>query len=199
MADADQTEREIYAGRVVTLRLKYLRQPDGRTHLREIVEHAPGAAIVAVDADGQVLLVRQHRPAVDANLLELPAGLVDPGEQPLDAARRELAEETGFSADHVEPLVRFYTSPGFSTELIYIFVATGLREATVDHDEEEEIELVRMPVEDAIHQVLDGEISDAKTVAGLLAYARKKGLPLPLGDPLRKPRGSLREPQEGGG
>ena len=170
MADADQTEREIYAGRVVTLRLKYLRQPDGRTRLREIVEHAPGAAVVAVDADGQVLLVRQHRPAVGAHLLELPAGLVDPGEQPIDSARRELAEETGFLAEHLEPLVRFYTSPGFSTELIHIFVAADLRESTPEHDEEEEIELVRMPLEAAIQQVLEGEISDAKTVAGLLAY-----------------------------
>ncbi len=172
MTEQDQTDREIYAGRVVTLRLKYLRQPDGRTRLREIVEHAPGAAVVAVDADGQVLLVRQHRPAVGAHLLELPAGLVDPGEQPIDSARRELAEETGFLAEHLEPLVRFYTSPGFSTELIHIFVAADLRESTPEHDEEEEIELVRMPLEAAIQQVLEGEISDAKTVAGLLAYQK---------------------------
>jgi ADP-ribose pyrophosphatase len=168
-------EREVYRGRVVTLRLKYLAQPDGRTHLREIVEHAPGAAVVAVDADGQVLLVRQLRPAVDAYLLELPAGLVDPGEQPIDCARRELEEETGYTAQRLEPLVRFYTSPGFTTELIHIFVATGLRACLVDPDEEEEIELVRMPVERAISQVLDGEISDAKTIAGLLAYTRQRG------------------------
>ena len=173
MTADDQTEREIYAGRVVTLRLKYLRQPDGSVRLREIVDHAPGAAVVAVDADGQLLLVRQHRPAVDAQLLELPAGLVDPGEQPIDAARRELVEETGFGADHLAPLVQFYTSPGFSTELIHIFVATGLREAAAGHDEEEEIELVRMPLEDAIQQVLEGEISDAKTIAGLLAFRRR--------------------------
>ncbi len=147
--------------------------------MREIVEHAPGAAVVAIDADGQVLLVRQLRPAVEANLLELPAGLVEPGEQPIDCARRELAEETGFSADRLEPLVRFYTSPGFSTELVHIFVATGLRESAVDPDEEEEIELVRLPLEYAIDQVLQGGLSDAKTIAGLLAYAR---LPLPLGE-----------------
>jgi ADP-ribose pyrophosphatase len=174
VTDADQPEREIYAGRVVTLRLKYLRQADGRVHLREIVEHVPGAAVVAVDDEGQVLLVRQYRPAVGAQLLELPAGLVDPGEQPIDAARRELAEETSFAADHLEPLVSFYTSPGFSTELIHIFVATGLRESTVAHDEEEELELVRMPLEAAIQQVVKAEISDAKTVAGLLAYRSQK-------------------------
>jgi ADP-ribose pyrophosphatase len=155
---------------VVTLRLRYLRQPDGTTRLREIVEHAPGAAVVAIDAEGQVLLVRQLRPAVGANLLELPAGLVDPGEEPIDCARRELAEETGFAADSMEPLIRFYTSPGFTTELIHVFIATGLRESSVEGDEEEDIELVRMPLARAIDLVLNGELSDAKTVAGLLAY-----------------------------
>ena len=169
----EDNEREIYAGRVVTLRLKYLPQPDGRRHLREIVEHAPGAAAVAVDDDGQVLLVRQSRPAVDAALLELPAGLVDAGEAPIDCARRELTEETGYAASHLEPLLRFYTSPGFSTELIHVFVATGLREGSVAHDEEEEIEVVRLPLEDAIRRVTEGEISDAKTVAGLLAYTHR--------------------------
>ena len=168
------TEREIYVGRILTLRLKYLRQADGSDRLREIVEHAPGAAVVAVDADGQVLLVRQFRPAVDANLLELPAGLVDTGEQPIDCARRELAEETGFSAGRLEPLVRFYTSPGFTNELIHIFVATELRQSAFEPDEEEDIELVRMPLERAIDQVLSGELSDAKTVAGLLAYRSRK-------------------------
>jgi ADP-ribose pyrophosphatase len=167
-------EREIYAGRVVTLRLRYLPQPDGTRHLREIVEHAPGAAVVAVDQAGQVLLVRQLRPAVDAALLELPAGLVDAGEEPIDCAGRELAEETGYAATTLEPLLRFYTSPGFSTELIHLFVAGGLREARVEHDEEEQIEVVRLPLEDAIRQVTEGEISDAKTVAGLLAYARSR-------------------------
>ena len=173
----DTNEREIYAGRVVTLRLKYLPQADGSRHLREIVEHAPGAAVVAVDDNGQVLLVRQPRPAVDTALLELPAGLVDPGEAPIDCARRELAEETGYSASQLEPLLSFYTSPGFSTELIHVFVATGLREGSVAHDEEEEIELVRLALGDAIRQVTEGEISDAKTVAGLLAYARRASRP----------------------
>ena len=125
-------DQEIYTGRVVTLWLKYLPQPDGSTRLREIVEHAPGAAVVAVDADGQVLLVRQPRPAVGTRLLELPAGLVDPGEEPIDTARRELQEETGFTAGHLELLAQFYTSPGFSTELLHIFVAAGLEECGVD-------------------------------------------------------------------
>lgn len=172
MSDDATIEREIYNGRIVRLRLTSVRLADGSTRMREIVEHAPGAAVVAVDAQGQVLLVRQHRPAVAGRLLELPAGLVDPGEQPIDCARRELAEETGFTADRLEPLVRFYTSPGFCDELIHIFAATDLRQVAVGTDEEEEIELVRMSLEEAINQVLSGELSDAKTVAGLLAYAR---------------------------
>ena len=166
-------EREIYAGRIVTLRLRYLPQPDGSRWLREIVDHPPGAAVVAVDEHGHVLLVRQARPAVAADLLELPAGLVDPGEDPPTCARRELAEETGYAAASIEPLVSFYTSPGFCTELIHIFVASGLSPVEVDHDEEEDIETVRLPLQVAIQQVLHGEISDAKTVAGLLAYAAR--------------------------
>ena len=168
-------EREIYAARVVTLRLRYLAQPDGSRRLREIVEHAPGAAVVAVDGDGHVLLVRQPRPAVGARLLELPAGLVDPGEAPRDCALRELAEETGFRARKLAPLVSFYTSPGFCDELIHVFVASELEPVPGgQHDEEEEIELVRLPLEAAIEQVLRGEISDAKTVTGLLACARAR-------------------------
>jgi ADP-ribose pyrophosphatase len=170
----DPTEREIYRGRILTLRLKYLQQPDGSRRLREIVEHAPGAAVVAVDDQGQVLLVRQERPAVGARPLELPAGLVDPGEQPIDCARRELVEETGFAAQRVEPLVSFYTSPGFCDELIHVYVATGLYEQTAGHglDEEEEIEVVRLPLQTAIEQVTSDEVSDAKTITGLMAYAR---------------------------
>ena len=158
-------EREIFAGRVVrlVLRGKY-----------EVVEHAGGAAVVAVFDDGSVLLVRQQRPAVDKALLELPAGLVDAGELPIDCARRELEEETGYTAQRLEPLARFYSSPGFSTELLHVFVAHGLRECLTNLDEDEEIEVVRLPLERAIDEVLNGEISDAKTITGLLAYQRMR-------------------------
>lgn len=164
-------DREIYAGRILTLRLKYLAQPDGRRFLREIVEHKPGAATVAIDDQDHMLLVRQSRPAVGARLLELPAGLIDPGETPIECARRELQEETGYRAGRLEPLVAFYTSPGFTDELIHIFVATALVPMAAQHDEEEQIELVRLPLAEAIQRVMSAEISDAKTVTGLLAYA----------------------------
>jgi ADP-ribose diphosphatase len=166
-------DRVVYAGRILTLWLKYLELADGRRHLREIVEHRPGAAAVAVDEDGQVLLVRQQRPAVGLAVLELPAGLIDPGEAPIDTARRELEEETGYAAGVLEPLVAFYTSPGFTDELIHIFVASSLEKTEMRHDEEEEIEVVRMPLGSALEHVMRREISDAKTVAGLLAYAQR--------------------------
>jgi ADP-ribose pyrophosphatase len=169
----DTADREIYSGRILKLQVKYVELADGRRHLREIVEHRPGAAAVAVDDAGAVLLVRQMRPAVGSAVLELPAGLIEPGEDPLETARRELEEETGFAADHLELLVRFYTSPGFTDELIHIYAASGLHQTALRHDEEEEIEVVRMPVQAAIERVMHGEISDAKTVAGLLAFASK--------------------------
>src|ERR1700758_361882 len=94
-------DRVVYAGRILTLQLKYVALADGRRHLREIVEHVPGAAVVAVDDYGQVLLVRQLRPAVGVTVLELPAGLIDPGESPIETARRELEEETGYVAERL--------------------------------------------------------------------------------------------------
>jgi ADP-ribose pyrophosphatase len=166
-------DREIYSGRILSLWVKYIQQPDGRRHMREIVEHRPGAAAVAVDGEGKVLLVRQPRPAVNTSMLELPAGLIDPGEAPIDCARRELEEETGHAAGRLEPLVAFYTSPGFTDELVHIFAAYELSVTSTRHDEEEQIELVRLPLDQAIALVTRGEISDAKTVTGLLAYERR--------------------------
>jgi ADP-ribose pyrophosphatase len=163
---------DIYSGRVVTLRVIDLALADGRLVKREIVEHAAGAAVVAVDHDGNVLLVRQFRPAVGAHVLELPAGIVDPGESPLECARRELKEETGVTADALEPLATFYSSPGFCTEVLHVFAVSELGEGNRASDEEEELELVRLPLADAIERVLNGELSDAKTVTGLLAYYR---------------------------
>ena len=163
-------DRQIYAGRVVTLLLRDLPGPDGVVRVREVVEHAPAAAVVAVDEEGEILLVRQLRPAVDEVLLELPAGIVDPGEDPLTCARRELEEETGYTAERLEPLIRFYPSPGFCTELLHVFVAQGLRECRGQPDEDEDLELVRMPLAEAMDLVRGGQVTDSKTVVGLLAF-----------------------------
>jgi len=163
-------DREIYAGRVVTLRLRDVPGQDGRLHMREIVEHAPAAAVIAVDQQGEILLVRQLRPAVGEVLLELPAGIVDPGEDPLTCARRELEEETGYTADRLDLLIRFYPSPGFCTEVLYVYVAEVLRECAGQPDDDEELELVRLPLTEAMRLVQRGEITDSKTLIGLLAF-----------------------------
>jgi ADP-ribose diphosphatase len=170
-------EREIYAGRVVTLRLQEVELADGQRRVREVVEHRPGAAVVAVDDEQQVLLVRQHRPAVGAHVLELPAGIVDPDEEPIACARRELEEETGYTPESLELLARFYTSPGFCTEVLYVYAAHGLRACRAQRDEEEELELVRLPLSEALQRVLETELSDAKTITGLLAYQARQRAP----------------------
>jgi ADP-ribose pyrophosphatase len=168
-------EREIYAGRVVTLRLRELAGPDGAVRVREIVEHAPAAAVVAIDDQGDLLLVRQLRPAIDQVLLELPAGILDPGEDPVTCARRELEEETGYTAARLQPLIEFYPSPGFCTELLHIFVAEGLSECQGQPDEDEELELVRLPLTQAMQLLRTGQITDAKTVVGLLFFSLRHG------------------------
>jgi ADP-ribose pyrophosphatase len=165
------SRRVVYDGRIVRLVIEESRSPEGAPRRREIVEHADGAAVVAIDAQGDVLLVRQQRPAVGSSMLELPAGIVDPGETPRVCARRELEEETGYTADTLELLASFYSSPGFCTERLHVFLATDARNArAASSDADEELELVRMPVARALELLASGEIADAKTLVGLLAF-----------------------------
>ena len=133
---------------------------------REIVEHADAVAVVAVDAFGDVTLVRQFREAVRASVLELPAGLVEHGEEALAAARRELAEETGLHGGEWRTLGRIYTSPGFTRERITLFAAAGVERGAARPDLDEAVELVRWPVGEVARRL--GAIEDAKTLAGLL-------------------------------
>lgn len=142
--------------------------PSGRKTKREIVEHGGVVAVVAIDSENNVLLVRQYRKAVEKSLLEIPAGGIEPGEEPLDSARRELAEETGFAAQKWEPLSGFYTSPGFCTEYVYLYVATELSPAVSAADHDENIELVRTPLAEVPEMIGSAEVCDAKSIAGLL-------------------------------
>ncbi len=165
--------RRIYSGRVIGLRVDTIELPSGKRTEREIVEHKGCAVIVPVDDKGDVLLVRQYRKAVERELLELPAGGIDPGEGPEQCAIRELVEETGFRAAHIEPLGGFYSSPGFSTEYMHLFLATGLSPAgDRPKPEDENIEVVPVPLKDAPRLIASGEVCDAKSVAGLLLALR---------------------------
>ncbi len=138
----------------------------------EVADTADAVAVVALDADERIVLVRQTRRAVGAELLELPAGLVDEGEEPLAAAQRELREETGLHGGRWRELASFWTSPGFVTELLTVFVADGLEEGEPEPDEEEELEVVRWTLAEAEAQV--HELRDATTLVGLLLWLRER-------------------------
>jgi ADP-ribose diphosphatase len=139
-------------------------------HEREIVEHPGAVTIVAVDSDGRLALVRQLREATRKQLLELPAGTLDPDEEPLAAAKRELEEETGLTGGEWRELTRFYTAPGFCRELMTLFFAEGVEPGTASPEADEELELVLWPVAEVEERL--GEIEDAKSLAGLLLYLK---------------------------
>jgi ADP-ribose pyrophosphatase len=168
------SSQRVYEGRVVNLRVDTVELPDGRTSQREIVEHRGAVVIVAVDHQGRVLLVRQFRKAVEQELLELPAGTLDPGEGAQACALRELQEETGFQAGKLESLGVFYSSPGFCTELLHLFLATELRPGHLSGDDDEDIEVIAVPLAHIPQLIASGEIKDAKSVVGLLRVLRER-------------------------
>jgi ADP-ribose pyrophosphatase len=139
-------------------------------HEREIVEHPGAVAIVAVDGEGYVALVRQLREATRKYLLELPAGTAEPGEEPLETAQRELREECGLSGGEWRELAAFWTTPGFCRERMHVFAAEGVVHGEASPEPDEELEVVRWPVAEVAERL--GEIEDAKTLAGLLLYLR---------------------------
>jgi ADP-ribose pyrophosphatase len=159
----------------LAVRVDEVKLPDGRRARREIVEHAPAIAAVPLREDGQVVLVRQWRQPVGEALLEIPAGVMNPGETPEQSAARELAEEIGYRPQRLELLFSVYLAPGYSEELIHIFLATGLVPAHAEADEDENLHPVLMPLAEAAARCRAGELRDAKTVAGILAAAEREG------------------------
>ncbi|HEV7906893.1 MAG TPA: NUDIX hydrolase [Pseudonocardiaceae bacterium] len=166
------SSRDVYVGKILALRVDEVAMPGGGTAVREVVEHLGAVAVAAVDSDGQVVLIHQYRHPLGRRLWELPAGLLDSvGEDPVEGARRELVEEVGLVAQEWATLVDVAASPGFTDEVVRVFLAQGL--STVDRDaqgeEEADLEIHRFPLAEAVRMVFSGEIVNASTVAGLLA------------------------------
>ena len=144
--------------------------PGGRETTREIVEHSDCVAIIALDADDNVLLVNQFRKPVEKELLEIPAGGIEPGEDPEDCVRREMREETGYLPRKVERLGGFYSAPGYCTEYLYLYLATDLVPSPLQAEDTESIRLVRVPLSQIPGLIASGTICDAKSIAGLFAF-----------------------------
>ncbi len=160
----------LYRGQILKLRLDQVRLPGPRRRvvMREVVEHRGAVAIVALDAEERVVLVRQYRSAAGCETLEIPAGTLEVGEDPALCATRELTEETGYHAAKWEPLGFFYSSPGFSTEKMHLFLAGNLTAAAPAPEDDEAIAVAVTPFADALEKIERGEIVDAKSIVGLL-------------------------------
>lgn len=162
-------EETVFHGELIDVSHMQVRLPDGREALREIVRHKGAAAVVPVDEEERVYLVRQHRVVNDMLTWEIPAGKLDfVGEDPLHCATRELQEETGLRAERMELLSHIVTTPGFCTEKIALYLATGLSQHERHLDEDEFLNVSRIPLREAVARALSGEFRDAKTALGLL-------------------------------
>lgn len=155
-------------GRAFRVRRDFLRAPDGRETMYDIIEHTGSVVLVPIDEHGNILFVRQYRPAAGIQLLELPAGTLDENESFEACAAREIREETGMAADHLEKAGQFFLVPGYSTEFMAVFIATGLRPDPLPTDLDEFLQLERIPLEQAMRMAEGGEIPDAKSLAALL-------------------------------
>jgi len=168
--------RRIYTGKVLNLDVDRVRFPDGSVGELEMIRHSGASAVVPflsdpAGEDPQLLLIKQYRYAANGFLYDLPAGRLDPGEDPLECARRELREETGCSAETVEYLFTMYTTPGFTDERIHLYMATGLTHGETGHEADEFLTLEPVPLSQALEMIRDGVIQDGKTALGILYAA----------------------------
>jgi ADP-ribose pyrophosphatase len=157
---------EIYSGKIITLELHEVELPNGKQSKREIVKHPGAVAIIALTEDNKMVMVEQYRKALERTIVEIPAGKLEKGEEPASCARRELEEETGYVCESLELISSFYTSPGFSDEIIHVFLATGLtkKENAAAMDEDEFVNLEELTLKEALQYVKEQKIYDAKTI-----------------------------------
>ena len=166
--------KKVFAGRVFDVTVDTVREGDA-TYIREVVHHPGSAVILAAFDDDTIALVRQYRHPAVKYLLELPAGTLNDKEPPEEGAARELEEELGVVAGKLEKICEFFVSPGFCVEKMWLYLATDLTETAQRLEEDEKIEIVRVPVDRALQMITDGEIEDAKTIIGLMLVASRLG------------------------
>lgn len=176
MEETIVSTRKVYSGKIVKLDVHEVILPDGQHSKREVVRHPGAVAVIALDDHEQLLLVRQFRLAAKQVMIEIPAGTLYPEEPPEECAMREMQEETGYKPAVLEALGGFFVAPGYTTEFIHLFFATGLTPSLLPGDVDEFIEVLRMPLADALKMIETGEIMDGKTITGLLRVARRMGL-----------------------
>lgn len=166
------TGEVVFESRKFRVVRRQVRVADGALHAYDIVTHPGAAVVLPVLPDGRILLIHNYRVAVGGELLELPAGTLDPPEEPIACAQRELAEETGYQAGRLDPLVCFYSTPGICDECLHAFVATDLRPGRARREPGEQIRLAPQPLATALEMIAGGQIRDAKTIVTLLYYDR---------------------------
>ena len=159
-----------FKGEILNVRVDEIRMPDGSTATREIIEHSDAVAVVPIDRQGNILLVKQYRRAAGKELLEIPAGSVEPGEKPEETAKRELQEEIGYLPNKIVSMGGFYASPGYNTEYLHLYMATDLVPAKLHTEDTDSIEVVPVPVKSITDYIKSGKIRDAKSIAGILYY-----------------------------
>ena len=162
----------IYEGKILALRVETVEMPNKKYSKREIVDHMKGVGIIAFDGEDSLYMVKQYRKAIDSFTLEIPAGLVEANEKPIDTAKRELQEEIGFFPKSIEYLFDMHASPGFTNDKLSFFLAKDLKESKLDLDEDEFLERYSMKVKDLYEMVQNCEITDAKTIIAIM-YAQK--------------------------
>ena len=165
------SSKRIYDGKVLNLRVDEVKVANGKIAIREIVEHRGATAIVPLLDGGDVILVRQYRYPIESDLLEIPAGTMDPDEDPEECAVRELEEETGYRCREITKMAECFMAPGYTTEKIHFYLAKGLTKTQTRMDEDEDIKVERLRFTDALEKIRTGEIRDAKSIVGLQAVA----------------------------
>ncbi|MDD4923564.1 MAG: NUDIX hydrolase [Dehalococcoidales bacterium] len=170
MSEETLSSKAVFKGDLFSVRIDEIRLSDGSTSTREIVEHSDAVVVVPIDRSGNILLVKQYRRAAGKDLLELPAGGVEPGENPLETVRRELQEEIGYLPNKIISMGGFYASPGYNTEYLHLYLASDLAPAKLHAEDTDSIEVVPVPIKSITDYIKSGKICDAKSVAGILYY-----------------------------